>query len=1058
MREDYPRALLCFPVRATFRLLAALLLSTLLAGCAVHFSGNAWVLAGPVKAAPDVQVFLRDYETLARYGGLIGQPDELLQAGVISVPGESARSAAVPSDDEIRGIAQRALPPRPGLALDLALLARASAHAFLGNQAGLARTRDDALRRGSDRGIVLGVLTLHATGLRTAGMVSSARQAYAEAEQHMLETTRRGGQPAHRLGWSRSFIFELLFAAVHFGDLPLAERVSSSYLEPMRRDTGLDPADRLIAAMHLSGYRIAGQMAWAGGDPLAGHHSLNAVIEAHQQAVAQTSGPLGTVAKRVLAGLRIQAAYLAVRAHRPSLAVVQVRAVELALPGDMPTRLALDQLRVAIQMAMLDFEEALEGMDALWRSAPATFRNFGVVRAAHHISRANALVSLGRWEDTGRALASVGTDAVPPSLVHRTVGLQAVVQAMLGREDKSLAAFDALEGSYLGGALGIDSSVIYFAARTVVYQRRSARSGSADAAVQAVAAGRRFGRFLRLQQAAGIADSKVVPPVLLRIAQEAYLLAALRALGSAGVGMDVVLDAVQLLQGTDTDRDIAAAALRLQDVPGIDAGALRQLQDLQRNMAATQAALGAALSAADASAADVQQRVDAANSISAQFDQQLAALRRSAPDAERAFGAQGAHALRAIQSRLAAGAALLSVVPMSTSTLVLVITASGAEQRLVPVGRSELQVLVDRVRRSTQLSSHARLLDFDLDAARQLHRLVLGWNPRTLRGVTSMTVAASGPLAAIPFGLLVDHNARSPAVVDYRRVPWLLRRMALVHVPSIASWMALSQGAGAPDVDGFIAWADPAYPGQPVTEVPLVRGVRAAAPVRPGSVRAAASSGRRVVAASLEPLGDTRREALAMAKSLGAVPATDVLLGPAATRRSVLDRSATGDLARRRVVLFATHGLTARQLPGLDQPALAMAHDPAEPDAALLTLNDVLSLRLNADWVILSACNTASADSSEGDPLSGLSRGFFFAGARAMLVTHWEVESESASVITSATVQTYAANPHLTRAQALQRASLALIDGRSTGKAWSHPAYWAAFVLVGDAPRRPPGP
>ena len=193
-----------------------------------------------------------------------------------------------------------------------------------------------------------------------------------------------------------------------------------------------------------------------------------------------------------------------------------------------------------------------------------------------------------------------------------------------------------------------------------------------------------------------------------------------------------------------------------------------------------------------------------------------------------------------------------------------------------------------------------------------------------------------------------------------------------------------------------------------------------------------------------------------MAQALRAAD-SDVLVGLAATRRSVVQRSASGDLARRNVVLFATHGLVPFEAPGVDQPSLAMAHDPSDSAGSLLTLEDVMSLRLNADWVILSACNTASADRAGGDPLSGLSRGFFFAGARAMLVTHWEVESESAAVITTKTVEAYAASSTLSRAQALQRTSIALIDANGTPPLWSHPAYWAPYALVGDGRNRRDG-
>jgi CHAT domain-containing protein len=118
-----------------------------------------------------------------------------------------------------------------------------------------------------------------------------------------------------------------------------------------------------------------------------------------------------------------------------------------------------------------------------------------------------------------------------------------------------------------------------------------------------------------------------------------------------------------------------------------------------------------------------------------------------------------------------------------------------------------------------------------------------------------------------------------------------------------------------------------------------------------------------------------------------------------------------------------------------------------------LQLEDILALRMNADWVILSACNTAAAGKVGGDQLSGLARGFFYAGAQSMLVTHWAVESKSAAAITTSTVERYARNKKLSRAQALRMAQIDLIEGRGEQEYWSHPAFWAPYALVGNSRR-----
>ena len=110
-------------------------------------------------------------------------------------------------------------------------------------------------------------------------------------------------------------------------------------------------------------------------------------------------------------------------------------------------------------------------------------------------------------------------------------------------------------------------------------------------------------------------------------------------------------------------------------------------------------------------------------------------------------------------------------------------------------------------------------------------------------------------------------------------------------------------------------------------------------------------------------------------------------------------------LANYRVVYFATHGLVAGDVKGLGEPSLALTipNEPSELDDGLLTASEVAQLKLNADWVVLSACNTAAGDKPGAEALSGLARAFFYAGAHALLVSHWAVESNAATRLTTTT-------------------------------------------------------
>ena len=165
------------------------------------------------------------------------------------------------------------------------------------------------------------------------------------------------------------------------------------------------------------------------------------------------------------------------------------------------------------------------------------------------------------------------------------------------------------------------------------------------------------------------------------------------------------------------------------------------------------------------------------------------------------------------------------------------------------------------------------------------------------------------------------------------------------------------------------------------------------------------------------------------------------------------------DLSRFRIVAFATHGLLPGDLEGLTQPALALtapAIAGVEGDG-LLTLEKILPLRLDADWVVLSACNTAAGAGAGAEAASGLGRAFFYAGTRALLVTNWSVHSASARELISDLFRRQSAEPQLPRAEALRLAMMAMLDGPGfvdeTGKTlftYAHPLFWAPYSILGD--------
>jgi hypothetical protein len=135
-----------------------------------------------------------------------------------------------------------------------------------------------------------------------------------------------------------------------------------------------------------------------------------------------------------------------------------------------------------------------------------------------------------------------------------------------------------------------------------------------------------------------------------------------------------------------------------------------------------------------------------------------------------------------------------------------------------------------------------------------------------------------------------------------------------------------------------------------------------------------------------------------------------------------------------------------RRLPPFEKSIPAQSSDL---DDGLLTASEVAQLKLNADWVVLSACNTIAGDKPGAEALSGLARAFFYAGARALLVSHWAVESNAAMRLTTSTFDILRSDPSLGRAEALRRAMLAYMND-ATNPLNAYPALWAPFVVVGE--------
>ena len=168
-------------------------------------------------------------------------------------------------------------------------------------------------------------------------------------------------------------------------------------------------------------------------------------------------------------------------------------------------------------------------------------------------------------------------------------------------------------------------------------------------------------------------------------------------------------------------------------------------------------------------------------------------------------------------------------------------------------------------------------------------------------------------------------------------------------------------------------------------------------------------------------------------------------------------------LRQANIIAFATHGLLPSPGKGMDEPGLVFTPPDvaSKDDDGILTASEASQLSFMADWVILSACNTASTASGAGgsDSLSALARAFLYAGARALLASHWQVSDDATAALTVETLTTRRDNPKFTRGQALQQAMHSVRTGkRADGsvvngwdRSWVHPSIWAPFSHIANS-------
>jgi CHAT domain-containing protein len=381
------------------------------------------------------------------------------------------------------------------------------------------------------------------------------------------------------------------------------------------------------------------------------------------------------------------------------------------------------------------------------------------------------------------------------------------------------------------------------------------------------------------------------------------------------------------------------------------------------------------------------------------------------------------------------------------------------------VGRTQIAKEVAQLRKALDpgVATIDEIPAFDVALANQLYQQVMSPVQAAFVGKKVMLTVPHAELGQLPLSLLVTKPTPQPTkggptpFVGYKSVPWLTREIAVAQVPSVTALTALrSLPPGNVNRKNFIGFGDPYFSADQEKQADKqAKSTQLATRGKPLNLRSAPkTSGVSSAELALLPrLPDTSTELEEVGKAIGAGDG-DIYLHKQASVKQVMST----DLSNRKVVMFATHGLVPGELNGLTQPALALSSPDVtgDKDDGLLTMDKVLTLKLDADWVVLSACNTAAGEGAGSEAVSGLGRAFFFAGAKALLVSNWPVDSVASRTMMTGLFRNQQKAGNTSKAELLRQAMLDQIDnggvkeGGNMKYAYAHPLFWAPFVVVGD--------
>jgi len=347
------------------------------------------------------------------------------------------------------------------------------------------------------------------------------------------------------------------------------------------------------------------------------------------------------------------------------------------------------------------------------------------------------------------------------------------------------------------------------------------------------------------------------------------------------------------------------------------------------------------------------------------------------------------------------------------------------------VKNEQISKLITKVIKSVKINEIGQLDKFDFENSKKIYDLILKPIEKTLFDKKELVIIPAKSLLSLPIEILVKNKTKPSNSLNYSNVDWTGKKFAISYYPSIYSFYNLKKINFKNSKDTFLGFGDPDFKSSnqiaskkiDYTKL-MARGI-----ANPDEIR------------KMSSLPETADELTYIANIFK--NNSKLYLGKDFNEEKLKSL----DISNYKFIAFATHAIVANQINNISEPGLILS-PPKKSNKlndGILTVSEIEKLNLKSDIVILSACNTASEDGSpNGEGLSGLASAFFHAGAKSMLVTHWDVDTNSAVQLTTGSFDKMKNTRNLSKA--LQQTKLEMINNDET----SHPFFWAPFVLIGN--------